>query len=84
VSYTPNTLLHTMIGDKTNIREVLTMTRTKYLLQRIETLDNALGQSSVKNRKNNTLFNKILKPIIKEWKQEKEVCLKQLKQERQL
>ena len=60
------------------------MTRTKYLLQRIETLDNALGQSSVKNRKNNTLFNKILKPIIKEWKQEKEVCLKQLKQERQL
>lgn len=39
------------------------MSRTKYMMQRIERLETALEQPAVKNK----YLNKILKPIIKDW-----------------
>ena len=39
------------------------MSRTKYIMQRIERLETALQQPAVKNR----YLRKIIKPIIKDW-----------------
>jgi len=39
------------------------MSRTKYMMQRIERLETALEQPSLKNK----YLKRIIKPIIKEW-----------------
>jgi len=51
------------------------MSITKYLIQRIETIDNVLDQPSIKN---NMYLKNLCIDVIKQWELEREICMKKI------